>query len=183
MHRNFDGIGNEGDDIRHLFTYNLQRLAGLSSRIAMLGLQADHGLSIAEWRALAVLDFLGVAPMYVLARSAGVQKSQMSRLVTGLEKRGLVQREQHPSDRRSIILGLSAEGKSVVKDVLAEGRERNRRMLAALAEEERCTLMHLLGKVTVTTERFLQELKAGTGEAALPKPEPVSLFHEEQVGE
>src|SRR5262249_1271298 len=64
--RRFDGVGVEGDDIRHLFSYNLQRLAGLSSRIASLKIREGYDLSTIEWRALAVLDFLEAAPLHLL---------------------------------------------------------------------------------------------------------------------
>ena len=36
-----DGIGTDDDDIRHLFSYNLQRLAGVSSRIAHMTIRPD----------------------------------------------------------------------------------------------------------------------------------------------
>ena len=110
-----DGVGTGSGDIRHLFSYNLQRLAGMSSRIASLSLEGDHALTVQEWRTLAVLDFLQAAPLHLLAQRAGVQKSQMSRLVTDLEERGLVCREQHPTDKRSVLLRLTPKAQDLVR--------------------------------------------------------------------
>lgn len=176
--REMDGVGEGGDDIRHLFSYNLQRLAGLSSRIASLSMRADYDLTTIEWRALAVLDFLVQAPLHLLAQRAGLQKSQMSRLVADLEQAGLVRRVSHPSDKRSILLMLSPEGKALVARVLASSRERNDRMLSLLDPQERRMLMQLIGKVTVGSVAYLRQLKSDDRDGAPNDPEPPSLFEE-----
>lgn len=173
-----DGIGTDGGDIRHLFTYNLQRLAGMSSRIASLSLEGEFGLTVQEWRALAVLDFLEASPLHLLAQRAGVQKSQMSRLVTDLEERGLIEREQHPKDKRSVLLRLSGEAQDLVRRVLAASRDRNARMLAHLDEGERRVLMQLMGKISLGTAEVLEEMKA-EGDIPLPGTfAPASLFQQ-----
>ena len=41
-----DGIGGEGGDIRDLFSYNLQRLAGVSTRIALLDIKPQFELNM-----------------------------------------------------------------------------------------------------------------------------------------
>ncbi|WP_417719826.1 MarR family winged helix-turn-helix transcriptional regulator [Salipiger sp.] len=173
-----DGIGRNDDDIRYLFSYNLQRLAGLSSRIALLGLKPDFELNTHDWRAMAVLDFLGIAPLHTLAKRAGVQKSQMSRTVSALEERGFIGREANPDDKRSINLRLTDAGQTLVREVLAASRERNRRMLAELTTDERCELMRLMEKVSRGSLTYLRELK---GEATPPRrpPPPATIFETE----
>jgi DNA-binding MarR family transcriptional regulator len=172
-----DGIGDENGDIRHLFSYNLQRLAGVSSRIALLTIRPEFQINTLDWRAMAVLDFLGVATLQVLARRAGVQKSQMSRTVSALETAGLMQREGNPRDKRSVHLRLSPRGKDLVQDVLRASRERNRAMLAELTEAERLQLMALLDKVTVGSLAYLKQLK-GYEEGDEP-PAPETAFETE----
>jgi len=154
-----DGIGDETSDIRHLFSYNLQRMASVSSLIATRYMLDDFQLTVQEWRALAVLDFLGDAPLYIIAQRAGIQKSQTSRLITDLSKRGYIQRKRHPSDKRSTLLSLTETGKDLVQRILAQSRVRNRRMLGSLNDEERRQLMLLLGKAMNSSFRYLEELK------------------------
>ncbi|MBB4122052.1 MarR family winged helix-turn-helix transcriptional regulator [Martelella radicis] len=154
-----DGIGPEDGDIRHLFSYNLQRLAGMSSRIASLALERDFGVTVQEWRTLAVLDFLDAAPLHLLAQRAGVQKSQMSRLINDLEERDMVAREQHPRDKRSVVLQLTPEAKDLVKRILKKSRERNEHMLRELSQDERQSLMRLIGKITTATAETLDHYK------------------------
>ncbi|MAY45645.1 MAG: MarR family transcriptional regulator [Rhodobacteraceae bacterium] len=173
-----DGIGHNDDDIRYLFSYNLQRLAGLSSRIALLGLKPRFDLNTHDWRAMAVLDFLGVAPLHVLAKRAGVQKSQMSRTVSVLEDRGFIAREANPDDKRSVNLRLTPAGQKLVRDVLAASRERNRHMLTELTQEERCELMRLMEKVSRGSMAYLRELKGETTPRRRPPP-PATIFESE----
>lgn len=171
-----DGIGSDSDDIRHLFTYNLQRLAGMSSRIASLSLDKEFGLTVQEWRTLAVLHFLEAAPLHLLAQRAGVQKSQMSRLITDLEERGLIARERHPKDKRSVLLRLSDSAQELVGRVLIASRDRNARMLTHLDIAERKLLMQLMGKVMLGTSELLEKVKE-EDEAPLPGTfAPASLY-------
>ncbi|NTT87889.1 MarR family winged helix-turn-helix transcriptional regulator [Tabrizicola fusiformis] len=166
-----DGIGDENGDIRHLFSYNLQRLAGVSSRIAHLTIRPEFGINTLDWRAMAVLDFLGVATLQVLARRAGVQKSQMSRTVSALEADGMIQREDNPRDKRSVHLHLSPKGKQRVQDVLQASRDRNRAMLRELSDDERLHFMALLEKVTIGSLAYLKELKGHEDGTEPPPPE------------
>ncbi|ESR22999.1 MarR family winged helix-turn-helix transcriptional regulator [Lutibaculum baratangense] len=174
-----DGIGAEGGDIRDLFSYNLQRLAGVSTRIALLDIKPTFGLNMHDWRALAVLDYLGAAPLQVLAQRAGVQKSQMSRTTVALEQRGLIGRTGNPRDKRSSLLQLTDEGKRIAREVLKVSHERNRRMLAHLSQQEREQLMVLMEKVTRGSLEFLADLKGGSDPEELQTPEPRTLFETE----
>lgn len=174
-----DGIGDEGGDIRHLFSYNLQRLAAVSSRIAGLTLLPDFKINTLDWRAMAVLDFLGVATLQLLSHRAGVQKSQMSRIVAGLETSGWIERAENPKDKRSVHLRLTVTGKDLVRAILADSRERNRAMLRELSEAERLQLMALLEKVTIGSLSYLHELK-GHEEGEEPPP-PETAFETEIV--
>lgn len=173
-----DGIGDESSDVRHLFSYNLQRMASVSSRIATRYMLDDFQLTVQEWRALAVLDFLGDAPLFIVAQRAGIQKSQTSRLITDLSKRGYIQRKRHPTDKRSTLLSLTETGKDIVQRILAQSRIRNRRMLESLNDEERTQLMLLLGKAMNSSARYLEELKQDMADTYDEPTEPASFFEE-----
>lgn len=176
-----DGIGGESGDIRDLFSYNLQRLAGVSTRIALLDIKPQFELNMHDWRALAVLDYLGAAPLHVLAQRAGVQKSQMSRTTAALEERLLIARQDNPRDKRSTLLRLTEDGKAVVRQVLETSRERNRRMLAYLTNDERLQFMALMEKATRGSLELLADLKGHVAEDDVQTPEPSSLFETEPM--
>jgi DNA-binding MarR family transcriptional regulator len=60
----------------------------------------------------------------------------MVALLDGLEAKGLVQRHQHPSDRRRNVVELTAEGDRVLDQATRATREAERRFLARLGDVE-----------------------------------------------
>src|SRR4051812_49770924 len=84
-------------EIQDLLSYKLHRVANLLSRGAELRYRREFGVSLWEWRTLALLG-AAEEPMSLvqLAKAAGVDKGQMSRVVTGLADRRLVRRDAHP---------------------------------------------------------------------------------------
>ena len=78
------------------------------------------GLTAARLSALSVLVFGGPTTLGELARAEQVSAPTMSRLVRGLERDGLVVREAHERDGRSVLLSATDDGRRI----LVEGRER-----------------------------------------------------------
>jgi DNA-binding MarR family transcriptional regulator len=100
----------------------------------------ETGLSAARLSALSVLVFGGPTTLGQLARAEQVSAPTMSRLVAGLERDGLVAREAHERDGRSVLLSATADGRRI----LVAGRERRIGELAALfaglSDDELATL-------------------------------------------
>jgi DNA-binding MarR family transcriptional regulator len=66
---------------------------------------AGHlGISIAEWKCLGLLGQLGSMSASQLAELSGFTTGAITGIVDRLEKAGLVRREAHPTDRRSVIV-------------------------------------------------------------------------------
>jgi DNA-binding MarR family transcriptional regulator len=146
-------------DMRDLFSVQLQRLAGLSSRIAAMTIPQHFAITVLEWRTLAILDYLSQATLVRIARHAGVLKSQMSRTITQLTARHLIERHPNPQDGRSALLSLTAEGKALVVRILDDSSERNKRMLNGLSEQEMSTLRGLMQRVFNNSLTYYQDLK------------------------
>jgi DNA-binding MarR family transcriptional regulator len=109
------------------------------------------GLSAPRLSALSVVVFGGPLTLGRLAAAEQVKPPTMTRIVTGLEKDGLVQRIGDPRDRRLTRIQATRKGQKV----LAAGRARRVEKLAAavrllprskLAELRRG--VQLLGEVT-----------------------------------
>jgi DNA-binding MarR family transcriptional regulator len=90
----------------------------------------ESGLTAARLSALSVLVFGGPTTLGALARAEQVSAPTMSRLVSALERDGLVVREPHAEDRRAVVVEASAHGRSI----LERGRERRISELAALLD-------------------------------------------------
>ncbi|RVT81486.1 MarR family transcriptional regulator [Rhodobacteraceae bacterium CCMM004] len=151
-----DGIGTDDSDIRALFSFTLQRLATLSTKIATRSVYEPYGLSIPEWRVLAVLGYLGEVSVLTVARHAAVLRTQLPRVTTELEKRGLIRRKTNPDDGRSALLSLTDTGRTTVDEILRRSRSRNADMLSDLSPAERKELMRLVRKVLRTSHEHLE---------------------------
>lgn len=154
-------------DIRDLFSFELQRLAGLSTRIAALSIRPKYGITAREWRALAVLKYLGKVPLQELAKHSGLLKSQMSRTVSAMIDRGYIEKTANPGDGRSILLCLSAKGLDLSEQILEDSFERNEHMLSTLSQAERHILIELLQRVTRSSTQYYHHLKQTASQADL----------------
>src|ERR671918_242293 len=72
-------------EIRELLSYRVHVVANLLSRGAELRYRREFGVSLWEWRTMALLGAAEEAlSLGHLAHAAGIDKSQMSRVVSGL---------------------------------------------------------------------------------------------------
>jgi DNA-binding MarR family transcriptional regulator len=75
-----------------------------------------------------------------LAGLLGLEKSTVSRLAAGLERKGWVRRGRDEGNQRYVRLYLTAEGGAVAARLWDAWQSRQARILAALTEEERTGL-------------------------------------------
>jgi DNA-binding MarR family transcriptional regulator len=98
------------------------------------------GLSAPRLSALSVIVFAGPVRISDLARAEQVRVPTTTRLVTDLERDGLVERVGAPDDARARLVRATAKGRRL----LQKGRERRVKTLAkgldALTERERSVL-------------------------------------------
>lgn len=75
---------------------------------------ADEGaVSLARWQALrAVRNRGGDGRVQEISADLSITVGAASKLVDRLERDGLVERRRHPSDRRSMLLALTGEGRT-----------------------------------------------------------------------
>jgi DNA-binding MarR family transcriptional regulator len=90
----------------------------------------ETGLTPSRASALSVLVFGGPRPLGELARAEQVSAPTMTRLVSGLERDGLVRRQGSADDRRRVLVHATPEG---VRR-LQRGRERRVEELTALLQ-------------------------------------------------
>ncbi|HEV2626141.1 MAG TPA: MarR family transcriptional regulator, partial [Xanthobacteraceae bacterium] len=74
---------------------------------------AEHGLSIAMWRVMAVLASHGSQRQIDLADHTSIEVSTLSRLVTRLIRNGLVTRTRSLNSNREVAVKLSPKGHSL----------------------------------------------------------------------
>ncbi|OYU97929.1 MAG: MarR family transcriptional regulator [Verrucomicrobiales bacterium VVV1] len=89
-----------------------------------------------------------------LADAAGVTRATMTGLIDTLERDGLVRREPDPDDRRMMSVRLTPKAEIFLADMLPAHFQIMARIMAALSESERKTLVRLLTKITQTASEL-----------------------------
>ena len=109
---------------------------------------AGHDLSLAQVRLLGVLRDR-TPTMHELARLLGLDKSSTTGLVDRAERRGLVVRVPSATDRRSMRVSLTDDGRSVVSRAAAGFEDDVSAMLGLLTARDRDTLTRLISRLLV----------------------------------
>lgn len=148
-------------EIQDLLSYRLHRVANLLSRGAELRYRREFGVSLWEWRSIALLG-AGREPLSLnhLAQAAGIHKSQMSRVVSGLTERGVVLRQSDPADARSTLLTLSKSGRRLYEGLIRAAAERDTAFCGCLSQRERQVFERALAKLAGRAREFIQREKA-----------------------
>jgi len=108
-----------------------------------------YGLSDAKLEVLEVLCCRDErrACLHALGDELGVTRPNVTKLVDGLERGGLVERLPHPSDGRMVQAHLTPEGLEVAGEALPGRHDLMRRIWDALDDEQLEQLVGLLDRV------------------------------------
>jgi DNA-binding MarR family transcriptional regulator len=97
--------------------YQLAVASNQVSRMVARSYQSRFGLTIWEWRVIAVLAEEAGHSGQSLGEAAAMDKVSVSRSVSALIKRGLVSRARNEVDRRSSVLKLTDAGWVIYRQV------------------------------------------------------------------
>jgi DNA-binding MarR family transcriptional regulator len=148
-------------EIQKLLSYRLHTVANLLSRGAELRYRREFGVSLWEWRSLALLGAAsGPLSLNHLAHAAGIHKSQMSRVVSGLAQRRLVVRSANSADGRGVHLALSKAGRRIYAGLIGAAAERDAAFRRCLSSDERLVFDRALSKLAGRARDFIQGEKA-----------------------
>ena len=124
--------------------YRLSVAANAVSDLVASAYQSRFGLSIPQWRLMAVLGEDGpMTPQALVARTV-MDKVTVSRAAAALHERKLVEREPHASDGRSHRVGLTDSGTKLYAEIAPLALAYEARLLEAFTPFERQTVQSLL---------------------------------------
>jgi DNA-binding MarR family transcriptional regulator len=104
---------------RNLMTFRLHRVARISERISEQHYRKHLGLTLPECRVIGITASYGSVSFKRVAAAAYLEKSYASRVVSGLVERGILEKLVNPSDSRSVLLQLTAQGEAVHEQTYA----------------------------------------------------------------
>jgi DNA-binding MarR family transcriptional regulator len=114
--------------------------------------EADAGLSPSLTSALSTIDRHGPLTPSRLAEFERIQRPTATRLVAGLEEKGLVQREADPDDGRVSHVRASAHGRALLKRMRSRKNAYLAKQLRGLDDNE----VETLERATAILERLLE---------------------------
>lgn len=127
--------------------YRLSVLSNAVSRKIADIYEREFGLSIWQWRIIAVLgEHEGLTSTEVAQRTL-MDKPTVSRAAASLIERGILDRDIDRDDRRRAPMSLSDEGKAIYAAVIPMALESEREFLNALSSDEAETLHRLLSRL------------------------------------
>jgi DNA-binding MarR family transcriptional regulator len=135
-------------DLFRFVPFRLNRLAAEVSAALSSEYQQRYGLDIPEWRVLATLGFRNDAcSAQYIAHCTRTHKSTISRAVTALMKRQLVERLENEDDRREFRLRMTQKGNALYEELIPRLLRREQEILSCLSVQERKDFARLLGKI------------------------------------
>jgi len=133
--------------LQDFLPYRLAVTSNLVSRLVARAYQDQFGVTIWEWRVIAILGEGEPMTAQALSDSAAMDKVSVSRAVRTLEARGLVERESNAADRRSRLLRLTADGRRVYDEIAPVALDQEAALLAEFSDEEIEVLAGLLDRL------------------------------------
>jgi DNA-binding MarR family transcriptional regulator len=156
-----------GDGTRRaalLSPYRIAALANLLAQGAVRQYARRFGVAVREWHVLAVLGEGRPLSATEVSRRTAIDRRRSGRVVAGLVRRGLVEREPDAFDARRTTLRLSLKGRATYRRIVPLAAAGERALLETLTAPERRQLERLLAKLHERAEAMLARLPGGAGE-------------------
>jgi DNA-binding MarR family transcriptional regulator len=153
-------------DLFGFVPFRLNRLAAEVSAALASEYQQRYGLDIPEWRVLATLGFRNDAcSAQYIADCTRTHKSTISRAVTALMERQLVERVENEEDRREFRLRMTRKGDALYEQLIPRLLRKEQKILSCLSAREQKDLAAMLGKIEQSLELVQTSHEADAKEA------------------
>ncbi|MGR3660720.1 MAG: MarR family winged helix-turn-helix transcriptional regulator [Paracoccaceae bacterium] len=108
----------------------------------------EYGLKPGEFSAFWLIGQHPMVRQGLVARSLSIKQAHMTKLVRGLEERGLITRVIPDNDRRSVLLNITKDGQEFLEKVQDKFLKLSHSENTTLSDAENKTLVSLLQKFT-----------------------------------
>lgn len=135
-------------DLFRFVPFQLNRLAAEVSAALSEEYRHRYGLDIPEWRIIATLGFRDDScSAQFISQCTRTHKSTISRAVTALLDRELIERVENSDDRRAFELRLSKKGSKLYHELIPRLLSKERDILSCLTAQERKDFAQALSKI------------------------------------
>ena len=131
--------------------YRLSVTSNLVSDSIARTYESLFGLTIPEWRLIAVIAESDGITQQAIGRQTRMDKVTVSRAAIALVERGLLARRANADDRRSHLLDLTAAGRDLYAVVAPKALDLEQRIFSQFAPDEVATFTAMLRRVEQIT--------------------------------
>ena len=142
-----------------LVSFRLRLLANLYTKASASAYERGFGLTLNEWRIVALLSSGGKLSISRLADQAQFDRGLTTRVIATLIKHQFVKKERDIQDGRGEIASLTVQGQELVSEVMPLAAQRNEELLSCLTKNERVIFDSILNKLTDQAKVMLQTEK------------------------
>lgn len=139
--------------LEEFLPYRLEILSSLVSQ-GLAQIYEGFGLGFCEWQLLMTLGEVVTTTATAFGTRNRMHKTRVSRAVSALLGRGLVERTASLTDMRQAPLQLSAQGEQLYNQIAPLAREYLARLENELSSEERAALDRSLTRLTERSRRL-----------------------------
>jgi DNA-binding MarR family transcriptional regulator len=146
--REFPAPNGDAFKLEDFLPYRLSVAASRVSRLFGRRYFEAYGLTIPEWRVLAIIGRYDTLSPSAVGELAAMDKVKVSRAAANLVARGLLRQSQDPTDGRGRLLRLTRRGASVYHGMVPLACELEGQLAEGLSRAEWSVLLKALEKLT-----------------------------------
>src|SRR5215472_14711999 len=146
--------------LEEFLPYRLYVVANLVSQ-ALSRIYVDrYGISVPEWRILVTLGQYEVMTAKAIGAHSHMHKTKVSRAVSALERRKLIDRRENRADRRETFLSLTPAGRAIYRDLAPSALEFARRLFETIEPADRAAFERAIDRLTERSRRLSATTKS-----------------------
>lgn len=140
-------VNGEAFRLEDFLPYRLSVAANRVSRLFARHYTKTYGLSIPEWRMLAIIGRFGTLSPSAVGEWTAMDKVKVSRAAASLVARGLLRQTQDPRDGRGRLLRLTRKGVAVRQGMVPLACELEEQLAEGMTRTEWGSLLKALDKL------------------------------------
>lgn len=141
-------------ELDEFLPYRLAVLAEEVSRSFSQIYAARFGISVAEWRVVALMGQRAPVTAKLIVEHSTMHKTKVSRAVAALEKRGYLERDPNPDDMRESFLKLTPSGQRMYSDLVPQAQAFNAMLQDTLTADQKEAFDVIVAKLTNCSRSF-----------------------------
>lgn len=163
----------EGLIVHEFLTVKLSALISSMKRKVTASYARPAGLSVPEWRLLALIAEDGTISFGALVVQSTTDKAQVSRTIKDLEQRGLIAiLPETPNDRKRLACSITPAGQALHDTIIGTARRMQAEVICQLDPTERDQFYHALTRLQAFMDDDFEAEARGMRGVPLPPVAP-----------